>query len=799
MSIATVVSITGQAWARDEDGNLRELSVGDTLQEGEVLVTSDNGRVQLDFGDGLDPTVVAGGEEVTITPDLDAEQEVDESEFAAMDDDIDALLAAVEEEDGDLLEALDATAAGAGGGGADGGGHDFVRLARISEDVDPLAFTFAGANAGGPDFEDDVAPADVVPPSASATGIELQDAETLSEDGSVATGVLDFSFGSSGAGSVSFAGMDGAELQVGRELLQFSWDGDSNTLSAFSPGRESLVFTVEVDPTSGEFTANQVGNLLHEEGLDEALAGLTFTVTSGDGSTAEGDFDVTILDDLPSITEFTTGNLEELTLTTLDAETDYPSGEIPQQEVVLEPGQDDFPSDGQPFPAIPVSMASQSLASFFDASIDYGADGPGTAEWSYGLSLTGSEGGAPVDSGLTAGGETIYLHEVEGPNGNMGIVGSTSTTPPDIDGELPSSDVVFALDIQGEGEEASITLGQFQAIDHPEGGEPGQTVSIPSDLIALTGTLTVTDADDDSVSSSQELDLGSLINFVDDEPTVDVWLGDGVESELATADAEVDSEGVSSDTAGFAAAFYPWIDPGADGEAGTSWSYALGLADGVSDGADSGLESDGNAVHLFDIDGQIVGSTAGSADGVTDGNTVFSLSVDGEGEVTLEQFAALDHGDSDSEDYSDDVLSLAEELVALTGTVTVTDGDGDTATDSASIDLGGLVSFSDDGPSISVESAASAAELATSDAALTDRDSVRLDSIFSVTDSDYGADGEGSTSWSYGLSLDVDAGTASGLTSGGESITLGTDGDAIVGSAADGEVFRLELGEDGDG
>ncbi|MGM0784196.1 MAG: retention module-containing protein, partial [Pseudomonadota bacterium] len=572
MSIATVVSITGQAWARDEEGNLRELSVGDTLQEGEVLVTSDNGRVQLDFGDGLDPTVVAGGEEVTITPELDAEQEVDESEFAAMDDDIDALLAAVEEEDGDLLEALEATAAGAGGGGADGGGHSFVRLSRISEDVDPLAFTFAGANAAGPDFEDDVAPADVVSPSASATAIELQDAETLGEDGSVATGVLDFSFGSGGAGSVTFAGMDGAELQVGRELLQFSWDGDSNTLSAFSPGRESLVFTVEVDPTSGEFTATQVGNLLHEEGLDEALAGLTFTVTSGDGSTAESSLDVTILDDLPSITEFSTGNLDELTLTTFDEGTleygyegGYEPREFPEQEVMLEPGQGDFPSDGQPFPAIPVSMASQSLASFFDATIDYGADGPGTAEWSYGLSLTGSEGDGPVDSGLTAGGETIYLHEVEGPDGNMGIVGSTDTTPPEVGGELPS-DVVFALFIEGEGEEATVTLGQFQAIDHPEGGEPGQTVSIPSDLIALTGTLTVTDADDDSVSASQELDLGSLINFVDDEPTVDVWPGDGIESELATADAEVDSEGVSTDTAGFATAFYPWINPGADGE-----------------------------------------------------------------------------------------------------------------------------------------------------------------------------------------------------------------------------------------
>lgn len=55
MSIATVVTITGQAWARDPDGNLRELAVGDVLEEGETLVTSSNGNVQLDFDDGLPP------------------------------------------------------------------------------------------------------------------------------------------------------------------------------------------------------------------------------------------------------------------------------------------------------------------------------------------------------------------------------------------------------------------------------------------------------------------------------------------------------------------------------------------------------------------------------------------------------------------------------------------------------------------------------------------------------------------------------------------------------------------------
>ena len=70
MATATVIAITGQAWARDEDGNLRELAIGDVLQEGETLVTSADGRVELDFADGTGANVVEGGQEVAVTPDL---------------------------------------------------------------------------------------------------------------------------------------------------------------------------------------------------------------------------------------------------------------------------------------------------------------------------------------------------------------------------------------------------------------------------------------------------------------------------------------------------------------------------------------------------------------------------------------------------------------------------------------------------------------------------------------------------------------------------------------------------------
>src|SRR5690554_691690 len=215
MAIATVLSITGRVWARDDEGNVRELRVGDTLLEGEVLVTSDNGSAQLDFGDGLDPTLVEGGEQITMTPELETDGPLDGSEFAALDDDLEALLTAIDEGEGDLLDLLEAPAAGpgagGGGGGAEGGGHNFVRLARIAEEVNPLAFEYGlGMAAELPEIEG--FSIEVIAPTAGSFSAMLSDAE-LGESGAV-TGVLLFSFGNGANGSVTFAGMDGMQVQI---------------------------------------------------------------------------------------------------------------------------------------------------------------------------------------------------------------------------------------------------------------------------------------------------------------------------------------------------------------------------------------------------------------------------------------------------------------------------------------------------------------------------------------------------------------------------------------------------------
>ncbi|MGJ7457309.1 retention module-containing protein, partial [Halomonas sp. RA08-2] len=315
MTIATVIFITGQAWARDADGNLRELRVGDTLQEGETLVTDDNARVQLDFGDGLDPTFIEGGQQVAMTPELDNQQPVAAEDFSALDEDLEALLAAIDEGEGDLLDALDATAAGAGPGGGADGGHSFVMLGRIAEDVLSLNFDYGMGQLAAIDFPEDVAELGIDPeetaievdpeedepvdgaPEAGASAAELFDAQLLQEGGSIFTGTLAFDYGPDGVGSIGFAGMDGTTGQVGTETATYSWNAATNTLTATGPRGE--LFSLVVNPITGEYTLTLLDNVLHAEGTDEAGLELTFTAFDGNGTPADGTLSVTITDDVP--------------------------------------------------------------------------------------------------------------------------------------------------------------------------------------------------------------------------------------------------------------------------------------------------------------------------------------------------------------------------------------------------------------------------------------------------------------------------------------------------------------------
>jgi hypothetical protein len=314
-----------------------------------------------------------------------------------------------------------------------------------------------------------------------------------------------------------------------------------------------------------------------------------------------------------------------------------------------------------------------------------------------------------------------------------------------------------------------VTLTQYLAVEHDDTGSADEDSS-GLDAGVLGVTITATDFDGDTASATA--DLGAIIRFEDAGPAIDVVAGSDAAIALGTLDAETIGLGdcVASSSADFGGVFA--IGSSNGGSDGTASVSALGYALATSGGA-SGLESAGVAINLYIVGASVVGSTAASIDLVTAGNSIFEVSVDGAGVVTLTQYAQIDHGlepGANDAPFADQLASLADSAITLTATATITDHDGDTASDSASLAIGANLTFADDGPAVSIalvegatlridETDAVAAAGGEADAAGGDLGTVTVAAaaLFTTTLTE-GADG---ATTSYALSV-VD-GTASGL------------------------------------
>uniref|UniRef100_UPI001FCDE1F0 retention module-containing protein n=1 Tax=Aeromonas jandaei TaxID=650 RepID=UPI001FCDE1F0 len=191
---------------------------------------------------------------------------------------------------------------------------------------------------------------------------------------------------------------------------------------------------------------------------------------------------------------------------------------------------------------------------------------------------------------------------------------------------------------------------------------------------------------------------------------------------------QVDESNLNHDaTADFSGVFN--VQPGADGLG--SQSYSLNVQN-----ANSGLidTATGEQVQLR-MNGLILeGRTA------TTGQLVFSLTVDSSGKVTLDQLRAVVHPTSDP----DEATFLGSGHVNLT--LTVTDKDGDHA--SGVLDIGKVISFKDDGPSISANAAVQLDDdaLAGGIAGGTGDDPNAIN-VSGTLGHSFGADGAGSIQW----------------------------------------------------
>ncbi|TIG37606.1 hypothetical protein DI106_15570, partial [Legionella pneumophila] len=305
-------------------------------------------------------------------------------------------------------------------------------------------------------------------------------------------------------------------------------------------------------------------------------------------------------------------------------------------------------------------------------------------------------------------------------------------------------------------------------------------------LVFLNATAVTTDRDGDTATASASLDLGGNVKFDDDGPSVTMTVSDNNVITLNTQDADTIGAASDSDSVSFAAAFAVTPNYGADGAGTTVTTYALSVS---AQGVDSGLDNNGNNIYLYNIGDSVVGSTSATQAGIVTGNTIFSLGVNSSNAMlTLTQHQEVDHGlPGAGSNYAAQEAILNTGLVFLNATAVTTDRDGDTATASASLDLGGNVKFDDDGPSVTMTvSDNNVITLNTQDAetigGLSDSDSASFATAFAVTPN-YGADGAGTTVTTYALSVSAQ-GVDSGLDNNGNDIYLYKIGDSVVGSTS---------------
>ncbi|WP_316851818.1 DUF5801 repeats-in-toxin domain-containing protein [Aquipseudomonas alcaligenes] len=578
-------------------------------------------------------------------------------------------------------------------------------------------------------------------------GITDNDGEFASVSGSVAPLIVGPDGSATFTLSTDTSGVTPASS--GGVALVYTVVGDTLTATAGS----TTVFTLQVDP-DGSYTFDLKEPLDHPLDNSDDNEELTLDFTSillangGSGALA-GEFLIHVEDDVPGIDVGLSGQ-QLAVLNTQDAQTI----------------------------GINTDTATSNFSGAFSVTPNHGADGPGAVNWSYSMVMIAAEG---VSSGLASNGATIYLYESGGT-----IYGSTANT----EGGVTLGNTIFTLSVNGSGQ---VTLTQRAEIDHAAPGVgsnyDAQEAVLGSGLVGLKGTASITDYDDDSQVDSAILDLGGKVAFDDDGPSVGLGFGTSPVPVLNTQDAQ--TIGAASDTASasFSGAFNViGANYGADGPGTTTTSYTMVMI--AAEGVSSGLASNGATIYLYETAGTIYGSTSATEGGVNAGNTIFTLSVNGSGQVTLTQNAEIDHAAPGvGSNYDAQEAVLGSGLVGLKGTVTIVDGDGDFATADKVLDLGGKVAFDDDGPSISLSfTGAQLGVLNTQDAqtigAASDTASASFSGAFNVTSSSYGADGPGTTSTTYTMVMIAAEGVSSGLASNGATIYLYETGGTIYGSTS---------------
>jgi T1SS-143 domain-containing protein len=487
---------------------------------------------------------------------------------------------------------------------------------------------------------------------------------------------LQFSTGADG-GTVAW-NVDNSSVDDATAGISFSVNGDGSLIITQMQNAVPVqVAEITLDANTGEYNYTQTSNLLHIAGDNENEAAFTlgFTVTDGDGDTADGHLTLLIDDDTPVITS--------------------------QQINLLTESFEDFAPD--------LSGNNWTVV----------GEGGGTIIGNNGIEWTVNGAGIEIQSG-NAGGASASdgdVHAELDAHDSNGDGGSTLTQL-STEVELPTSEATLSFDFQPrpsdvDGSDMSVSLGGQTVNINVDGAGVIDFGSLPAGVTAsqtssaggwTTITLTFTGLD---TSSAQTLSfegqgaantLGAYIDNISLDAVASLTVD---ESALTDGNGEAGASTTASfDFSGFFTGAF-----GADGPADAdSESYSLNLsgediASGLyavdntdTDAGDGDGFGQGAEILLNQVGDDIVGSVGGV--------DYFTISVDAEtGEVTLTQHENIWHADTTNPDDSQGMV-LDSELLTLVKTIT--DADEDSA--EATLDLGGVsFNFEDDAPTIEAQ------------------------------------------------------------------------------------------------
>ncbi|MGE5471159.1 MAG: retention module-containing protein [Bacteroidota bacterium] len=641
-SIGTVKSVLGTVTATDASGVTRDLQVGDKVFINDVIQTSGDGVVLVEFVNGTHADL---GRDSNLVLDADVfnpEQVAsDKSDIAS----IQAQIAAGAD------PTLITEAPAAGPGASDEGGSSFVVVDQLApqglvtsgfptEGIS-VAFNLPANQLGEP----------ISTPPGNAEGVVL----TVQEAGIAAHTAVDAQSSAFVPGSSPLAGIgfSGAAPSISGDYADASinWvlSADHQTLSGTVQGEAgpSIVLTLSgVNLASGAYTVNVSlsDEFTHSSGAGNnsfTINGVEVVATDVHGASATGLADITVVDDVPSIA-FTGGDTSVVEGGTVSdgTWTSSSGADTPAPIKVVFNGTDYDLGQAIDTGKGTLTVAADNTWTFVAAN---GLDQDTTQSISFGLKITDADGDVRTDS------YSVGITDGQGPLAG-GAVNLTVHEAQIVDSEHASSSFTLGSDalasigfsgaapsISGDYADASINWvlsGDHQTLSGTVAGEAS-----PSIVLTLSGVNLASGAYTVNVSLSDEFTHSSgagnnsfTINGVEVVATdIDGTSATGLATVTVVDDvptAVVPDYGVLANEAGSVASFDLDLDQptstlsnnyGADG--GTV-RFAPSL-----DGSWSGLTINGGATHIiYDVSGD--GLTLFGKAGSVTGATVFTVSLD---------------------------------------------------------------------------------------------------------------------------------------------------------------------------